>query len=186
MKRILIGTVFCVAFMNAAVIDASKAIVKWTAFKTPEKVAVSGSFNDVKFKFGKPNKNQTVESQLDGATAVIDINKIELNDEGKNETVKTHFFGSFAKKDAIKVTFKEVYEGKDKGTILANVRMNGKTAKVPMQYEVTQDKITAKGIIDMSEFALESARANLQKACYELHEGFTWSQVEIGFEAPIK
>lgn len=186
MKKILFMLALSASLAYPAVIDSSNAIVKWSAFKTPEKVAVSGTFNDVKFKLNKPNKNGTIESQLNNATATIDINKVELNDEGKNETVRTYFFGAFVKKDAIKVTLKEVFEGKDRGTILATVRMNGKSQKVPMQYEIANSKITAKGVLDISEFGLESARVSLNNECKELHEGITWSQVEIGFEAPVK
>lgn len=186
MKKILLILAFSAAFAYGAIIDNSKAVVKWSAFKTPEKVAVEGTFNNVKFKFGKANKNGTIESQLDNATATIDINQVELNDESKNEAVRKYFFGAFTKQDAIKVTFKEILEGKDRGTILATVRMNGKSQKVPMQYEIANNLITAKGVLDLSEFGLESARVSLNNACKELHEGITWSQVEIGFEAPVK
>lgn len=181
----LLGMVLFGSMALAANLDASKAQVKWTAFKTPAKVAVSGSFDDVKFKFGKPNKNQSLESQLTNATATIDIMKVNLGDETKNSNLKTHFFGQFAKKEAIKVTFKDVIEGKDKGTILAQVRMNGKSQKVPMQYEVSGGKLVAKGVLDLGEFGLESARASLQKAVGELHENLTWSQVEIALEVPL-
>ncbi|WP_295736832.1 YceI family protein [uncultured Helicobacter sp.] len=186
MKKIIAGLALIGSIACAASIDTDKAEVKWTAFKTPAKVAVSGSFDDVKFKFGTPNKAQSLESQLNNATATIDIMKVNLGDPQKNENVTTHFFGNFAKKDPIKVTFKDVIEGKDKGTILANVRMNGKSQKVPMQYEVANKKLIAKGVLDLSEFGLENARANLQKAVGELHENLTWSQVEIALEAPLK
>lgn len=189
MKRVVASMILLGSIACAATIDASKAEVKWTAFKTPTKVAVSGTFDDVVFKFGTPNKTQSLESQLNNATATIDIMKVNLADDGKNETVRTNFFGKFKKQDPIKVTFKDVIEGKGKGTILANVRMNGKTNKVPMQFEVTSGKnakIVAKGVIDLSEFNAEEARASLQAAVPELHEGLTWSQVEIALEAPLK
>ena len=86
----------------------------------------------------------------------------------------------------IKVTLHDVVEGKDQGTILASVRMNGKTNKVPMEYKIENGVLKARGVLDLSEFKLSEARANLQKAVSDLHEGMTWSQVTIGFEAPIK
>lgn len=186
MRRIIMGMVAFGVLASAATIDTSKAMVKWTAFKTMEKVAVSGTFDDVKFKFGDVNKNGTLESQLSNATATIDLMKVNLNDDLKNQNVKQFFFSAFNKKDPIRVTFKDVFEGKNKGTILANVRMNGKTQKVPMQYEVAGGKIVAKGMIDLLQFGLDEARMSLQKGVYDLHEGMTWSQVEIGFEAPVK
>lgn len=185
MKKIMMSMVaFCV-IASASVIDETKVAVKWTAFKTMEKVAVSGTFDDVKFKFGKV-KNGSLESQLSNATATIDIMKVNLNDEVKNQNLKTYFFGAFQKKDPIKVNFKAVSEGKNRGTILASVRMNGKTQKIPMQYEISGGKLVAKGILDLNQFGLDDARMSLQKGVDELHEGMTWSQVEIGFEAPVK
>lgn len=193
MKRIIASMVLLGGMAYAATIDTSKAEVKWTAFKTPAKAAVTGTFDDVKFKFGTPDQNQSIESQLTNATATIDAKKVNLNDEVKNQNVREAFFGKF-KKTEIKVTFNKVEEGKDKGTILASVTMNGKTNKVPMQYEVitsgskkqVEKKIVAKGVLDLSVFDAESARANLQKVVAVEHEGLTWPQVEISFEAPVK
>ncbi|TLD80980.1 YceI family protein [Helicobacter sp. MIT 05-5293] len=186
MRKIIAGMVIFGAIASAATIDTSKAVVKWTAYKTPAKVAVTGTFDDVVFKFGTPNKIRSLESQLNNATATMDILKVNLNDEGKNETVKANFFEHFAKKDPIKVTFKDVIEGKDKGTILASVKMNGKTNKVPMSYTITKGLLVAQGVIDMGEFGLEKARASLQDAVLDLHEGITWSQVGIALEVPVK
>lgn len=186
MKKIIAGMVLIGSMACAAVIDADKAEVKWTAFKTPTKIGVNGTFNDVVFKFGKPNVAQSFESQLNNATATIDIMKVNTANEGRDETIRKNFFDKFSKKDPIKVTFKDVIEGKNKGTILAIVRMNGKTNKVPMQFEIVDKKLVAKGVIDLSEFSAESARSSLQAAVAELHEGLTWSQVEIALEAPLK
>mgnify|MGYP002469683436 CR=1 FL=1 len=189
MKKIIVGMILAGGLVYGASIDTSKAEVKWTAFKTPAKIGVNGKFDDVQFKFGTPNKTQSLESQLNNATATIDVNKINTADKDRDDTIRTHFFGHFQKKEPIKVTFKEVIEGKNKGTLLANVRMNGKTNKVPMQFEVTSDKnkkLIVKGVIDIGAFGAENARASLQAAVADLHEGLTWSQVEIALEAPLK
>ncbi|WP_334096692.1 hypothetical protein [Helicobacter typhlonius] len=41
-------------------------------------------------------------------------------------------------------------------------------------------------MIDIGAFGAENARASLQAAVADLHEGLTWSQVEIALEAPLK
>ena len=82
MKKIIAGMVLIGSLACAAVIDANKAEVKWTAFKTSTKIGVGGTFNDVVFKFGKPNVAQSLESQLNNATATIDIMKVNTADEG--------------------------------------------------------------------------------------------------------
>lgn len=187
MKKIFVICMLgLISFGFGATIDTANAIVKWTAFKTPAKAAVTGTFSDVQIKFGKPNKNGTIESWLDGATATIKPESINLNDDVKNANVRENFIAKFSKKDDIKVTLKEITEGKNQGTILATIKMNGKTNKVPMQYTIDKGKLIANGVIDLSEFNLESARASLQEFVKDLHEGITWSQVVVGFEVPVK
>ena len=182
LKMLAIGLLGAVG-LNAASIDTDKVNVVWTAYKTPTKAAVSGSFTDAKFQFGK--KRDSIASTLEGASVSIDPMKVELNDDVKNANLRDFFFSKFSKKE-IKVTLRNVVEGKDQGTLLASVKMNGKTNKVPMEYKITNGVLKASGVLDLGEFKLEDARANLQKAVYDLHEGMTWSQVTIGFEAPIK
>lgn len=181
-KALVLGLLSIVG-IHAASIDTSKVNVIWTAYKTPAKVAVSGTFKDIAFKFGK--KQDSIAATLEGASATIDPMKVNLNDDVKNANLRDFFFSKFSKKE-IKVTLRDVVEGKDQGTILASVRMNGKTNKVPMEYKIENGVLKARGVLDLSEFKLSEARANLQKAVSDLHEGMTWSQVTISFEAPIK
>lgn len=181
-KALVLGLLSIVG-IHAASIDTSKVNVVWTAYKTPAKVAVSGTFKDIAFKFGK--KQDSIATALEGASATIDPIKVNLNDDVKNANLRDFFFSKFSKKE-IKVTLHDVVEGKDQGTILASVRMNGKTNKVPMEYKIENDVLKAHGVLDLSEFKLSEARVNLQKAVSDLHEGMTWSQVTIGFEVPIK
>ncbi|MFC3867591.1 YceI family protein [Helicobacter equorum] len=181
-KALVLGLLSIVG-IHAASIDTSKVNVIWTAYKTPAKVAVSGTFKDIAFKFGK--KQDSIATALEGASATIDPIKVNLNDDVKNANLRDFFFSKFSKKE-IKVTLHDVVEGKDQGTILASVRMNGKTNKVPMEYKIENDVLKAHGVLDLSEFKLSEARVNLQKAVSDLHEGMTWSQVTIGFEVPIK
>ncbi|HIV48979.1 YceI family protein [uncultured Helicobacter sp.] len=180
--KLLAISILGVVGLNAASIDTNKVNVVWTAYKTPAKAAVSGTFKDINFKFGK--KRDSIASTLEGASATIDPMKVNLNDDVKNANLRDFFFSKFSKKE-IKVTLRDVVEGKDQGTILASVKMNGKTNKVPMEYKITNGVLKASGVLDLSEFKLNEARANLQKAVYDLHEGITWSQVGIAFEAPV-
>ena len=181
--KFLFFTFLSTAFLAAASIDTDKVSVTWTAYKTPEKVAVTGSFEDIKLKFGKQRK--TIAQTLQNATAVIDPMKADLKDEFKNKNIREYFFAKFEDKE-IKVTLKDVVEGKNSGSILATVKMNGKTEKIPMVYTIENGILKAEGLIDLSLFKLDSARENLQKEVADLHEGMTWSQVKIAFQAPVK
>ncbi|PAF42851.1 YceI family protein [Helicobacter sp. 11S02596-1] len=168
---------------NAATIDTKKVETSWTAYKTAQKTPVSGTFNDIQYKFGK--KQDSIAATLEGATATIDPMKVELHDATKNKNLQDFFFSQF-KNGGIKVTFKNVMEGKDQGTILAMVKMNNKNVKVPMQYTIKDGKLVATGVLDIMEFSLNDAFKKLAVGCHDLHEGLTWSQVAITFSAPIK
>ena len=165
-------------------LDISQAKTQWTAYKTAEKTAVTGTFADIKYKFGS-NTNDITKA-LEGATATIKPMSADLKDETKNANIRDYFFAKFAKKNLIKVTFKNVMIANDKGSILASVNMNGKTVKVPMQVEIKDKKLEAKGVIDILAFGAKDAFESLATQCHDLHSGVTWSQVEIDFSVPIK
>ncbi|OBV28619.1 hypothetical protein BKN38_06920 [Helicobacter sp. CLO-3] len=187
LASIALGVALFGSTLSAASIDTANAKASFTAFKTAKKAAVNGTFNNIAFKFGK---GDDIAAQLEGATATMEAMAINLGDDVKDKNLKDNFF-SFFKKDKkgaqpIKVTFRNVRAGENVGTILANVSMNGKNQKVPMLYTIENNTITAKGVIDVLDFGLGDAFDKLAAACKDLHEGTSWTQVEISFSAPLK
>ncbi len=187
MKKLLISLLCGFLGLNAASIDTTKASAGFGAFKLAKKEKVNGTFKDVIFKFGK--KKDSITSTLTNASATINAMDVTFNDAQRDESVKKFFFSYFKKdrkeRQLIKVTFKEIIEGDNIGTILANVSMNGKTRKVPMQYTISDGKLVAKGVLDVLTFGLAEAFKSLAEGCKDLHEGVSWTQVEIYFEAPV-
>ncbi len=177
-----LGAVFTLVGAQAVTLDASKAQTTWTAYKTADKVPVTGSFENIKYNFGK--KTSDIAKTLEGATAIIDPMSADLKDEVKNSNIRNYFFANLKQGD-IKVTFRKVILGKTQGTATASVHMNGKTVNVPMQLEIADGKLTAKGVLDILSFGAKSAFKSLATQCHDLHSGLTWSQVEIAFSAPI-
>lgn len=175
------------AWLNAKGIDTSNVKAGFNAFKTAKKAAVGGTFNNIVFKF---KKGDNFLAQLEGATATMDAMAINLGDAAKDASLKENFFSLFKKdkkgNQPIKVTFRNIIAGENTGTILAGVTMNGRTQKIPMQYTIQNDTLTAKGVLDVLDFGLEDAFTKLAKACKDLHEGVSWTQVEIHFTAPLK
>ena len=88
-KALVLGLLSIVG-IHAASIDTSKVNVIWPAYKTPAKVAVSGTFKDIAFKFGK--KQDSIAATLEGASATIDPMKVNLNDDVKNANLRDFFF----------------------------------------------------------------------------------------------
>ncbi len=55
-----------------------------------------------------------------------------------------------------------------------------------MTYIYTKGHFQATGTIDLFDFAASDALASINKSCYDLHSGKTWSDVTIGFSTTIE
>ncbi len=164
--------------------------VSWKAYKTFAKLGVAGKFTLVNYK---PNKKdgKNFKELLIGSTVSIDISKIDTNNEGRDKTLVENFFGKLSGKSieakivAIKADKRE--KGKPyTGSLDVNITMNEKTLQIPMSYIYEKENFKAKGTIDLFDFKAESALSSINKSCYDLHKGKTWSDVSISFATMIK
>lgn len=182
MKKIIIASILCIGFCFGLELDTSKLQAYWVGYKFANKTGVKGSFKDIHFKFSKA---KGISGVLTGATATIDPSKVLTGNPQSEKNLTLGFFEKFMGK-TIKVKIEKVIEGKDQGTILAKVTMNKKSQLIPMQYTIQDNQFKATGNLDVFAFKLDDAFASLAKVCEKFHQGLTWSQVEIGFTAPIK
>ncbi|MCE3047170.1 YceI family protein [Helicobacter kayseriensis] len=182
MKKIVLASILTIGACFGINLDTSKTQMYWEAYKLINKTPVKGSFSDVQYKF---SKKSGISGSLLGATAKIDLSKVVTGNPVSEENLTNSFFKKFEGKD-IKVKIEQVIEGEDKGTILAKITMNKKSQLVPMQYEIKEGQLIAKGIFDVLSFKLDGALKQLAKACQDFHEGYTWSQVEVGFIIPVQ
>ncbi|GMB92378.1 YceI family protein [Helicobacter bizzozeronii] len=183
MKKFAIAALLASALLQANSLDTTKVSMSFTAFKTAKKVGVEGTFDHVLYRFNKDTSS--VAHMLDKATATINVAQVNLHDETKTKNVKEAFFDQF-KDQSLKVTFRNVVAGENQGTLLASVRMNGKSVKVPMSYTIKDKELVATGVLDIMEFGLKEAFHKLAAACSAQHEKLTWSQVQITFKAGLK
>ncbi len=165
-------------------------IVGWTAYKTPSKKGVSGIFDTTTYTpANKEGKN--FKEILVGSTLSIKTDSINSKNEGRDKKLVEQFFKLFstdninAKITDIQAKSKET--GKPKtGTIMIDINMNGITKNIPMDYTYQKGTMHAKGYIDILDFQGSKALASINKACFDLHQGKTWSDVAITFEMQIK
>lgn len=183
MKKIILSALVSMGLCFGASIDASKIEMYWVGYKFANKVAVKGTFKDVVYKL---KKNQgSVKDMLKGATATVTLSKLHTGNPASEKNLNEGFFSKFASPE-ISVKITQVMEGENQGTLLAKVTMNKKSQLIPMQYTIVDGKIQAKGVLDLLSFKLNKPLESLMKTCGELHKGYTWTQVEIGFSAPIQ
>lgn len=155
-------------------IDSKNVEVKWTAFKTPKKLGVSGKFTDLGISGTK--SNSSLNSVLIGTKFSIDPTSVSSGDKSRDMKIAKYFFGNI---DGKKITG-EVSK-MSKGVVELNLKMNGVTQNVPLVYTVDgkANKFKAEGYIDLFDFTMNKSLKALNDACNELHEGKTWSDVAV-------
>jgi len=152
--------------------DTTKTQIKWVAFKTPNKVGVGGAFAKTDFQLINSSNSQ-LAAILSGAKFTVDTKSVTTGNEGRDAKIVEHFFGKGIPLSG------EVKAINDSNIDVA-LTMNGATSDVKLNYTFVDGKLEAKGVIDViTAFGMNSFLEAINKACYALHEGKTWSDVEI-------
>ncbi|MEA3373437.1 MAG: YceI family protein [Campylobacterota bacterium] len=195
LKRVLVAVGFLGTMAyGAASCDLSQigdVKVNWTAYKTPLKIGVSGDFKKVDYLPVAP-VGKNFREILVGSKVTIDTASVNSGHEARDKTLTTSFFqkmtGSEIKAEIvdIKADKKRERGAPRLGLITIRMEMNGVTKQVPMRYHYNKGDMKAEGTIDLADFNALGALSSINKACFDLHEGKSWSDVAISFELQIK
>ncbi|MCF6201006.1 MAG: YceI family protein [Hydrogenimonas sp.] len=164
--------------------------VTWKAYKTLAKAGVTGKFTSVEYTPASLEGKNFKELFL-GSKVKIDKSKISTGNEGRDETLVKMFFdklkGNYIEAEIVEIKATDKHEkGKPrKGIVKVKITMNSKSVTIPMRYIYNKGDFSAKGVIDLFDFSAFKALASINKACFDLHEGKTWNDVEIGFHTKI-
>ncbi len=164
--------------------------VIWQAYKTPEKIGVKGKFPSLSYKPAhKEGKN--FKALFEGATVAIDTTKVDTGNSVRDGKLVTFFFKQMKvpkiSGKILSVTPDAHTKGKPyTGKLDVALTMNGKTVNTTLDYHYEKEVFKAQGNIDLMDFAAGTALASINRACYDLHKGKTWSDVSIGFVTNIK
>ena len=148
--------------------------IGWEAYKTPAKIGVEGTFGNVKLS-AMPDK--TVTGLLEGAKVVIDTGSVNSKNSGRDAKLVKFFFNTQGV-DTITAEIKKVTQS----TAELEITMNGVTRTVPMKLEFDGEDVEAEGYVDLADFDMLPSLKSINKACYDLHKGKTWQDLEIEFE----
>jgi polyisoprenoid-binding protein YceI len=153
--------------------------VGWTAYKTPAKAGVKGRLP--KLKYTGKNKVTSIESLIKSASLTIDTNSVATKNPARDKKISSFFFGNMKKGMIMTAKVKSF----SKKSLNIAITANGKTKVVPMSYDLNDTQLTAKGYIDVLDFSMGKSLAAINKACFALHQGKTWSDVEINLKVSI-
>ncbi len=159
-------------------VDENTVAVKWTAYKTTEKVPVSGKFEKIIIQHAD-NASSVVEAVNNVEFSIL-TNSIFTNNTERDDKLKQSFFGVM--KDTENIEGKVSLKEGDKGSL--NITMNGITASLPITYTVKGQLVTVKGVLNLDTWKGKLAIESLNEACLDLHKGAdgiskTWSEVEV-------
>jgi len=199
MKKILLSLITLISLSYATqpaatgcvLVQPSNMNITWKAYKTLGKLGVGGKFTAVKYT-PAALEGKNFKELFVGSKVSIDVSKIDTGNPGRDETLVKDFFSLFKGKmiegeiTKIKKTDKHVKGKPRTGNIDVKITMNEKTLTIPMTYVYSEGKFDAKGTIDLFDFAANDALTSINKSCFDLHKGKTWSDVSIGFSTTIE
>lgn len=157
--------------------DSTK--VKWTAFKTTEKVGVNGSFTEIELKDVKTGNSP--EEVLEGVAFSIPVSSLFTNDATgtRDPKIKSIFFGTLKNTELLSgiLNFRD-------NQLFMTLSMNEVTKQIPLEYTFENNLFTMKTTLNLNDFGAQNALLALSKACFELHKGAdgvskTWDVVDI-------
>jgi len=159
------------------VIKPNATSVKWTAYKTTEKVPVGGEFSTLNFD---AKEGATPQEALNNLEFAIPIENLFTKDESRDLKIKTSFFGSMLNTEFIKGKIKYI-----DNAYVASITMNGVTADLPLEVSITDERrVSLKGVMQLKDWNALGALEALNKVCFDLHKGAdgvskTWEEVAI-------
>jgi polyisoprenoid-binding protein YceI len=162
------------------------AEVRWTAFKTTDKVGVGGQFNQVNVLAGE--KSTKITDVLETIKFNIPTSTVNTADQGRDEKLVEFFFGAMNATDIILGQVKSASGDNEAGTCTFYLTINNVEKEVTLDYKVDDDSINLTGEIDLANFGAEGAVESINKACEALHTGAdgvskTWPNVELNIDA---
>lgn len=156
----------------------------WTAFKTPEKVGVPGSFNDIKVESESSDDKMAV---LESLSFSMETATVETNNEDRNGKIADKFFGTIS---TPQITGKVKSIGED-GKATFEVTMNGITKDVTGEYTLEENTFSFNSSIDVADWDAMAGIAALNEICHSLHmtdgqgESKLWSEVDLSFKTTL-
>ena len=194
MKKIIITLLTLFSFSHASggcvLVQSGDMNVTWKAYKTLAKVGVGGAFTSVKY-VPTAKEGANFRELLVGSTVSIDATQINTGNPARDETLVKMFFQQLksttieGKIIAMKAN-KRVKGQPYAGVLDVELHLNGKTITIPMKYTYEKERFSAKGTVDLFDFAANDALTSINKSCYDLHKGKTWNDVSIEFATNIK
>jgi len=155
-------------------IDIKSVNVGWTSYKTMAKIAVSGTFDNVKII--RSEDTSDINTSLIGTSVVLNMLRINANSAEKTNNILRFFLPKLSTR-GIHATITRVNDR----SLALEVLLNGRKQLIPMKYTMENGVIQATGFIDARDFGIDNALRNLNKSI-SAHRNKGWLDIAISFE----
>ncbi|MBV6484811.1 MAG: hypothetical protein KFKLKKLM_01327 [Flavobacteriales bacterium] len=168
--------------------DTNTVSLKWTAFKTSEKVGVSGTFNSIFVTGGE--KSTKLPEVLQEIKFSIQTNSTNTTNPDRDSKIVNSFFGAMLNTDLIIGQVKNVDGNNESGKCSFLITLNDIEKEVVFDYTVNENVVKLTGELDLNQFDGKTAIESLNKVCEDLHKGadgvsVLWPNVGIEIEVAL-
>ncbi|WP_345980485.1 YceI family protein [Sulfurimonas sp. HSL3-2] len=195
MKKVFISTVSALLVSSAVFADCQykqegTVDVAFKAYKTPLKIGVGGQFDDVKY-INDVKSAKDLQALLIGSKVTIDTASVNSANEKRDKKLVTFFFDTMAQKGIsakiidLKVDKNDADSKTLSGVVSVDIKMNNVFHEAQLKFNYENGVFKADGFIDLADYGALASLASINKACYELHQGKTWSDVAVSFTTNI-
>lgn len=182
---LIISTISTQSFGKTCQYDVTDqtAQVQWTAFKTPKKVGVKGLLPNSKFLASNAS---SLDKLLESVSFSVVGDQVDSKDQTRDKKLLHFFFKKFMNDAMMRGFFRSAKAtDENSGKLDALLYMNDSQGSIALDYEYKDSLLTLKGKLDVLEFGLNDALESINKACFKLHEGKTWSDVEVQIQIKV-
>lgn len=157
---------------------SDKTTLKWTAYKTTDKLGVNGTFNNIIVENNK--KANSVEDIIVSTEFKIPTSSVFTGNVPRDIILKEYFFGAMLSTDTIYGSFSSAKDGKG----LVTIKMNDVEFKNDFTYSFKGDSLKINTSILLDNWNGYTALSSLHKQCFDMHTGpdgvsKTWPDVDL-------
>ncbi len=168
-------------------VDPASVEFKWVAYKTSDKIAVPGTFDNIKIEV---SEGRDIPALLTSVSFTIDGTSINSGNPERDEKLRKFFVGNWTD-STITGSTETVTGDNEKGQGKFKLNWNGLNKTLDFNYTVNNDTLKIISEIIMPDWNAGDAAKALNTACKDVHTGkdgksVLWDNVMIEIKAPVK
>ncbi len=166
-------------------INTDSIALQWTAYKTTQRIGVSGSFDSISINSEKTSG--TIIELLTNTKIKISTASVNSNNEIRDPKIVAFFFGKFSVPSEIQA----IVDSANAEKAYITITMNGITKTVEADYTIKNNVLEMTTIVHTPGWNADAGLAALNNECDDLHKGEDgisklWPEVSITISCPLE